>query len=160
MWIKSKKIEIIFYDFDGVMTDNRVLINSAGVECVWVHRGDGLAVAEIAAHGVRQYILSSERDPVVQRRAEKLGIPAELGVRDKAEMVRTLAHYAGVPLGASCAFVGNDVNDLSAMRIVGLAICPSDADIRVVKVAQLVLSRPGGHGVIRELLDHCRFAEA
>lgn len=145
-------IDLICYDFDGVMTDNRVLVDQDGREAVMVNRGDGLAVAAFKRLGVPQMILSTETNPVVARRAEKLGIPVLQGLGDKA---RTLSEHAagkGISL-ARVVFIGNDVNDLGVMRLVGWPTAPSDAHSSVLAIARLVTSARGGYGVIREFLD-------
>ena len=83
--------DLICYDFDGVMTDNRVYISEAGVESVIVNRSDGLAIAALNRLNVRQTIISTEENPVVGVRAKKLKIPVLQGVSDKAERLKRLA---------------------------------------------------------------------
>ena len=78
-----KGIELIIYDFDGVMTDNRVLVDENGEEAVFVHRGDGLAIAAMKKAGIKQVIISTEKNRVVTARAKKLKIDVIQGVNDK-----------------------------------------------------------------------------
>ena len=70
-----KKINLIVYDFDGVMTDNKVFVDQKGREMVQVNRADGLGISEIKKLGIEQIIVSTENNPVVSVRAIKLGIP-------------------------------------------------------------------------------------
>ena len=85
---KLARVRVLFYDFDGVMTDNRVLVDQNGTESVFVNRSDGLAVARLKKNGYTQVIVSTETNPVVERRAEKLGIPVIHGVDNKGEIIR------------------------------------------------------------------------
>jgi YrbI family 3-deoxy-D-manno-octulosonate 8-phosphate phosphatase len=147
----EKLPELIVYDFDGVMTDNRVFVSETGDESVSVNRSDGLAVSRIRDElGIKQLILSTEINPVVQRRAEKLGIEAINGAADKAE---TLVEYMRErEIGTDdVLMIGNDINDLGVMRLCGRSCCPQDAEPEVLKAADLVIQRNGGEGVIREL---------
>lgn len=134
------------------MTDNRVLLSENGIESVMVSRSDGLAVSAIRKMGLPQIILSTETNGVVAARAAKLRIPVLQGLESKET---TLAHYAegnGIAL-AGAVYIGNDVNDLEAMRLVGYPIAPWDADERVKKIAFHVTKARGGEGVVREFYE-------
>ncbi|MGE0866409.1 MAG: KdsC family phosphatase [Vicinamibacterales bacterium] len=148
---------MIVYDFDGVMTDNRVLVNEDGVESVFVNRSDGLAVSIIKKHGIPQLILSTEENKVVAARARKLGIPVLQAIADKAGTLSAYCaeHGYGLP---EVLFVGNDINDEPAMRLVGFGVCPSDAADEIKAIATLVVGAAGGYGALRELLRHLDFS--
>jgi 3-deoxy-D-manno-octulosonate 8-phosphate phosphatase (KDO 8-P phosphatase) len=146
-----KNIKHLVYDFDGVMTDNRVLVDQDGKEAVFVNRSDGLAVGEIKKLGLTQIIVSTERNSVVGARAKKLGLPVVQSVEDKAAAVRQYAQENNYRLEET-AFIGNDLNDLEAMRLVGWPIAPADAQDEVKKIAKVVLQTKGGYGVVREIL--------
>ncbi len=145
------QVDLVVYDFDGVLTDNRVLVDERGVEAVRVNRSDGLAMDRIRAQGIAQLILSTERNPVVAARARKLRLPTLQGVDDKAAALeRYCARNEKDP--ARVVYFGNDVNDLAAMRLAGWAVCPADAAEEVRAEADLVLCACGGAGVVREWL--------
>lgn len=146
------QIELIVYDFDGVMTDNRVLVFQDGREAVFCHRGDGLGVGLIRRLGPRQLVLSTETNPVVAARAAKLGLEAVQDCRDKALALSRLLTERGLD-PARVLYVGNDVNDLAAMRLVGWPVAPADAHPAVLAVAKVVTQARGGFGVVRELAD-------
>ena len=148
-------IQLIIYDFDGVMTDNRALLMDDGREAVFVQRGDGLAVAMIKEMGIPQVILSTETNPIVAARARKLGIPVLRKVADKKGAVEALLKKRGVTR-EHVIFIGNDLNDEGAMLSVGWPIAPADACPQIKKISRIVLSTPGGYGVVRELLDLLR----
>lgn len=145
-------IDLICYDFDGVMTDNRVLVDQDGHESVMVNRGDGLAVAAFRKLGLAQMILSTETNPVVAARAAKLGIPVMHGLSDKAATLRAHTARDGIDLGR-VVFIGNDINDLAVMKLVGWPVAPADAHPSILAIARLVTVARGGYGVIREFLD-------
>jgi YrbI family 3-deoxy-D-manno-octulosonate 8-phosphate phosphatase len=150
MKVDKKDVGLVIYDFDGVMTDNTAVVFQDGMEAVVVNRSDGLGVSRLKKMGVEQMILSTETNPVVQARAAKLGIVAVHACEDKGRKVREIAKEKSVSLD-KIMYVGNDVNDLEAMKIVGLAIAPADACPEVLEVARYVTKAVGGRGVVREI---------
>jgi YrbI family 3-deoxy-D-manno-octulosonate 8-phosphate phosphatase len=145
-------ITLVVLDFDGVLTDNAVWILQDGTEMVRCDRSDGLGLAMLTAAGVTVVVMSTETNPVVAARCRKLGLPCMQGVADKGrELAAVIAGQRLDP--ARVAYVGNDINDLSAMAVVGLPVAVADAHPRVRASAVLVLTRPGGHGAVRELCD-------
>lgn len=146
-------IVCIFYDFDGVMTDNRVLVSEDGKESVFVNRSDGLAVSEIRKAGIDQIIVSTEKNAVVEKRAQKLGIDVIHGVDNKADIIMRICKEKGYNL-AEVMFVGNDINDLSALSICGYKGCPLDAVEEVKEICDWISDKNGGYGVIRDLYGY------
>ena len=143
---------LIVYDFDGVMTDNRVTVDEHGTEYVTVHRGDGYGVRMIkdSLH-IPQIILSTEANPVVVRRAEKLKIPVIHNAGDsKADILKKYLSENGFDL-KNVMYIGNDLNDYDAMQLCGIKCCPSDAEPEITAAADYVFGARGGFGVIREL---------
>ena len=141
-----------FYDFDGVMTNNKAYLNQNGIESVQIHRSDGLAVREIAKLDLLQIIVSTEENQVVSQRAKKLGIPCLQDISDKKKSVIKFCKENNLSL-SSIAFVGNDINDKDVMQEVSLSICPADAHSSIRQISDIVLKTKGGDGVIREILD-------
>jgi len=148
-------IKIIFYDFDGVMTDNKVYVDQKGNEMVQVNRADGLGVSEINKLGVKQIIISTEKNPVVTTRAKKLGIYCLQGIENKKDVLKNYCKKNDINL-KNVAFVGNDTNDKEAMEISGYSFCPADAHDSIKAIVNHVFCKNGGHGVVRELLDLIR----
>jgi YrbI family 3-deoxy-D-manno-octulosonate 8-phosphate phosphatase len=97
-------------------------------------------------------IVSKERNPVVRARAAKLGVDVVSGVDGKAAVVREWLAGRGISAGRA-AYLGNDVNDLEPMRLVGWPVAVADAHPAVRQGARLTLTRAGGHGAVRELCD-------
>jgi len=147
-----RAVRLVVFDFDGVFTDNRVWVSETGEESVACWRGDGLGLRRLDAVGVPYLIVSTEPNPVVARRAEKLRARCVHGVDDKLAVVRDEAGSVGVDLSA-VVYLGNDVNDASCLEAVGLPVVPADAWPEVVPLARWVLDRPGGRGCVRELCD-------
>src|SRR5262249_5207629 len=143
---------LVVFDFDGVMTDNRVWVGEQGSELVACDRSDGLGLAMLRGLGLDLLVLSTETNPVVGSRCRKLALPYEQGVADKADRLRRLLHERGIA-PSDVIYVGNDVNDLDCMRLVGCGVAVADAHPDVRRVADLTLTRAGGHGAVRELCD-------
>lgn len=150
-----RRPRLLVLDFDGVMTDNRVWVNEAGEESVSFDRGDGLGIRLLASAGVEVIVLSTEENPVVAARCRKLAIRFLQGLADKAAALSSWLDQEGID-GAEVAYLGNDVNDLGCMAMVGLAIAVADAHHEVRRAAHLVLDRPGGFGAVREACDLIR----
>lgn len=151
--METKNIDLIIYDFDGVMTDNRVLVDENGKESVFCNRSDGLAISKIKQLGVPQMIVSTETNKVVETRAKKLKIPVLQGVDNKKEIVEKYCQEQNVDL-KKVIYVGNDINDLEIMKAVGQAIAPADASQEIKDIANVITRAGGGEGVIRELLKY------
>jgi len=145
-------VDAVVTDFDGVHTDDRVYVDQDGRETVAVSRGDGMGVARLREAGVRMLILSSEINPVVAARARKLGVPVLQGQADKATALRKWLADEGLD-PARVAYVGNDVNDLGCLALVGWPIAVPDAHRSVLAAARVTLTRPGGEGAVRELCE-------
>ncbi len=145
-------IQALVTDFDGVHTDDHAYVSQDGTEQVRVSRGDGMGVALLRRTGVPMLILSTETNPVVAARAAKLKMDVLHGVDDKAGALRTWIEANGLD-PAHVVYVGNDVNDLPAMSLVGWPVAVADARPEVREAARLVLSRPGGDGAVREICD-------
>ncbi len=143
---------LVVFDFDGVMTDNRVFITEDGLESVACHRGDGMGLAALRAAGFALAVLSTETNRVVSARCQKLGIPCRQGLADKGAALRALAAELGVAM-ENVMFVGNDLNDVECMRLAGTAVAVADAHPSALREADRVLSKEGGRGAVRELCD-------
>jgi D-sedoheptulose 7-phosphate isomerase len=147
-----KHVSLVVFDFDGVMTDNRVRVHQSGDEAVWCHRGDGWGIARLKEAGFEIVVLSTETNPVVAARCRKLKIEAIHGCDDKRSALQQFAR--GRNLSAEqIAYVGNDVNDLACMQWVGWPIAVADAVPEVRAIAKWVTRLPGGRGAVREVAD-------
>ena len=132
-------IKLLVYDFDGVMTDNKVFVDQHGNEMVQVNRADGLGISEIRKLGIQQMILSKETNPVVAARAEKLDLFCLQGVDNKGQALTEYCNVHQISL-SHVAYVGNDINDLDVMQLVGITFCPADAHVSIKEISQFILS--------------------
>ena len=149
-----EKIELLVLDFDGVVTDNRVWVDEEGHEMVAANRGDSLIMRTLEKAGTQVVILSSEVNPVVAARARKMKIEAihGVGLEDKAAVLQNLLKERKIdPLHV--AYIGNDLNDLPCFDEVGWAIAVADAQPEVLRAADFVTQKTGGHGAVREVCD-------
>jgi YrbI family 3-deoxy-D-manno-octulosonate 8-phosphate phosphatase len=145
-------VDLLVLDFDGVMTDDRVLVDQNGTEAVWCHRGDGWGIARLREAGIAIVVISTEVNPVVSARCRKLRIDAVQACDDKLQALQALARERGL-VSSRIAYVGNDVNDLPSLRWVGVPIAVADASPHVRAACRHVTSRPGGRGAVREVAD-------
>ncbi len=145
-------VRLLVLDFDGVMTDNRVLVHEDGTESVWCHRGDGWGIARLREAGCPVLVLSTETNGVVGARCRKLGVECVQGQADKGAALAALLAERGIA-PAAVAYVGNDVNDLECLRLVGVPIVVADATPVARAEARLVTAAAGGYGAVREVAD-------
>jgi YrbI family 3-deoxy-D-manno-octulosonate 8-phosphate phosphatase len=148
-------VSALVMDFDGVFTDNAVWLSERGEESVRCDRGDGLGLGLLRQAGLPMLVISKEQNPVVQARCAKLAIECFHGVDEKLPVLKAWAAAKGVPR-EQLLYVGNDVNDLECLEWAGCGVVVADAHRDVLGVADLVLTRPGGHGALRELADLIR----
>jgi YrbI family 3-deoxy-D-manno-octulosonate 8-phosphate phosphatase len=149
-----QQVKLLVLDFDGVVTDNRVWTDEQGHEMVAASRSDSLIMGRLKKSGVEVVIISSEVNPVVAARAAKMGVEAihGVGLDHKAGVLQDLLETRKID-PAHVVYVGNDINDLPCFEIVGWAVAVADALPEVLRGADFVLTRNGGHGAVRELCD-------
>lgn len=145
-------VRMVVFDFDGVMTDNRVYVLEDGREAVVCSRGDGMGLVLLREQGTSVFVISKERNPVVTARCNKLKIPCYQGVDEKATLFQRLVAEQGLSMD-EVIFVGNDVNDVACMQLARWGVAVADAHPAALAVADLILEKPGGHGAVRELCD-------
>ena len=146
------EIDALVFDFDGVLTDNKVLVHEDGSESVLCNRADGLAFDVLRKLKMPTYILSTETNTVVTQRAKKLKIPVIQGASNKFDTLAKLCAEEHYDIN-KVLFIGNDLNDYQVMKACGCCACPSDSQPKSKQISSHVLSSAGGEGVARELLD-------
>jgi len=147
-----RSLRLIVFDFDGVFTDNTVIVTEDGQEAVVCWRGDGLGLSKIRRRGIEMRIISTEVNPVVTARSRKLQLECLQGCDDKLTALKALATQRGLSAG-EIAFMGNDINDAECLAWVGLPVVPADAHEAVVPLARLTMRASGGRGAVREFCD-------
>ncbi|MDX1707156.1 MAG: HAD hydrolase family protein [Desulfobacterales bacterium] len=147
-----RRIRLIAFDFDGVFTNNMVYVLQDGSEAVRCSRSDGIGLQKLKNLGIETVIISTEANPVVSARAQKLKIRCFQNCEDKRQKLKSVARQSSISLD-EIAFVGNDINDEPCLSFVGLPIVVKDAHPDVVSLAQYQTQNPGGHGAVREICD-------
>ncbi len=145
-------VDVLVFDFDGVLTNNFVYLDQNGLESVICSRADGLAFDVLRKLQKPTYILSTEKNQVVTARAKKLKVPVLQGVSNKSEALKELIEKEGFDL-QNILYVGNDLNDYQAMKLCGFSACPADSHPKIKEIADIALKTNGGNGIVRELLE-------
>lgn len=147
--------QLVVYDFDGVLTNNKIFLREDGLESAVFNRSDGLAISLINKLKLPQIILTTETNKIVEMRAKKLRIPVIKGVKDKKKVLSDYCRKNNISL-KRVIYVGNDINDLGAMKMVGHSVCPADACDEIKNISKIVLNAKGGDGTARELLNYIK----
>jgi 3-deoxy-D-manno-octulosonate 8-phosphate phosphatase (KDO 8-P phosphatase) len=148
------KVKLLLMDCDGVLTDGRLYYSASGEEMKVFHVRDGHGIVEWHRAGNRSGIISGRRSSAVEMRAKELGIEfVYQGVSDKVAALREILRLANVDAG-EVAFIGDDIPDIDVMRAVGFSVAVGDAADEVKQAADLVTNAAGGHGAVREAIDH------
>lgn len=149
---KLAAVRLVGFDFDGVFTDNSVYVSDDGVESVRCWRSDGLGLSRLRSTGVQVFIISTEGNPVVAARAQKLKLPFRQAIEDKAAAILETCKELGIAPERTM-FVGNDINDIPAFNVVGLPVAVADAYPETYPHILYRTTKPGGHGAVREICD-------
>lgn len=149
---KLEDVRLLVLDFDGVLTDDSVIVKHDGTEAVLCHRGDGLGIERFRKGGGEVVVLSKETSPVVAARCQKLGIECIQGCDDKLPALKSLVAARGLER-REIAYVGNDVNDIECVDWAGVGIAVANACDNLKRVASWVTHRTGGRGAVREVCD-------
>jgi 3-deoxy-D-manno-octulosonate 8-phosphate phosphatase (KDO 8-P phosphatase) len=149
-----RRIRLVVLDVDGTMTDGRLYYGKDGeaLKAFDVRDGHGLRLLNVYG-GVKLAVLSGRRADLVQQRCQELSIEHVVGSsRAKGQAIEKIAADLGVPLEQT-AYMGDDVNDLPALRKVALSCAPQDAAPEVLEEVLWVSRRPAGRGAVRELCE-------
>jgi 3-deoxy-D-manno-octulosonate 8-phosphate phosphatase (KDO 8-P phosphatase) len=149
-----RAIKAVALDVDGVLTDGTFAWGPGGEEFKSFSFLDVMGVSLGRRAGLIFALISGEDSPLVDRFARKMGIAdVHKGCKDKAAALAAFLHKHQLQPSEVC-FVGDDVNDVSAMRLAGLAAAPATAHASALAAAGFVAQRPGGRGAVREVIDH------
>lgn len=150
---KLKRIELVIFDVDGVLTDDTVLIGPYGSEFKRFSIADGLGTHMAKKHGLKIAFLSGRPSPATQTRARELGVSEVFqGQVDKLTFYNQLKSRYDLN-DENVAFAGNDLVDVGVMKKCGLAIAVPGSPPSVLKEADYITKKPGGFGAAREVLD-------
>ena len=157
---RARRIKLMVFDVDGVLTDGRLWYTADGKELKVFHAFDGHGVKMLAEGGVRCAILSGRKAPAVTRRAKELGIDlVRQGIAAKREEFERMLKRLRLDAEAA-GYMGDDVVDLPVLRICGFACAPREAPASVRESVHYVCSAPAGAGAVRELCEFILQAQA
>ena len=147
-----KNIRAVIFDFDGVFTNNLVIVSEDGKESVVCNRADGIGLEMLRSLKIPMMIISSERNPVVKFRAKKLRLSVAHGVRNKFEEIVKFCESNKISYNDT-AFVGNDINDFDCMKKIGFPVAVADAADSIKQISLIILEKKGGMGAVREFCE-------
>jgi 3-deoxy-D-manno-octulosonate 8-phosphate phosphatase (KDO 8-P phosphatase) len=150
---RAKKIKLVIFDVDGVMTDGRIVLDENGTESKFFNVRDGHGIKMLTRAGIPSAIITGRSSKVVEYRGKELGIQyIRQGALNKAEVMGLLLKETGV-WPEEAVFMGDDMVDIPAMKMAGLAAAPSDAVTEVIECAHIITEVGGGRGAVRELCE-------
>jgi 3-deoxy-D-manno-octulosonate 8-phosphate phosphatase (KDO 8-P phosphatase) len=151
---KKKVIRLFLTDVDGVLTDAGMYYTEAGDELKKFNTRDGMGLKLLREAGIKTGIITTENTKMVERRAAKLKVDHLVqGAYPKVNAALEICKKEGISLEET-AYIGDDVNCLELLQVVGLAACPADAVRKIKSIPGiLLLEKKGGEGVVREFAD-------
>jgi YrbI family 3-deoxy-D-manno-octulosonate 8-phosphate phosphatase len=148
-----QRIRLFATDVDGVLTDAGMYYAESGDEWKKFNTRDGMGIKLLQRAGIITAIVTQERTKLVARRAEKLTIPElHQGVMDKLTVIWEMAARHGLSL-KQVAYIGDDVNDLEALKAVGFSASPADGMPNIAAAVDYVCQKKGGEGAVREIIE-------
>ncbi|ABI57568.1 KdsC family phosphatase [Alkalilimnicola ehrlichii MLHE-1] len=150
---RAAGVRLLVLDVDGVLTDGSVYMGHDGELCKGFHIHDGKGIRLLQQSGVEVALLTARRSPILERRAAELGIQQLIqGSGRKGIDLERLQSGLGIPAEA-CAYMGDDLQDLPALRRCGLAVTVADGHPLLTRHCHWQTRRPGGRGAVRELCE-------
>ncbi|MDY3983617.1 MAG: HAD-IIIA family hydrolase [Veillonellaceae bacterium] len=151
---RVKPIKLLILDVDGVLTDGAITYTNTGDESKTFSAKDGLGIVAAQKAGLTVAVITGRKSDIVRRRMTELGVShLYMGVGAKAEVLKKLLQKLGLQY-KEIAYIGDDLNDLAIMQVVGLAMAPADAVLEVQECAHKMLTHAGGHGAVREGIEY------
>ena len=150
---KAGKVKLLVLDVDGILSNGQIIYDANGIETKAFSVQDGIGVKSLARYGISTAIITGRTSKMVQKRAAELGVDHVVQGRDD-KLVALNELLADIDLThADCAYMGDDLPDIKAMQSVGFAATVPNAHSEVVNRSDMVTTRAGGHGAVREVCD-------
>ena len=148
------KIKLLILEVDGTRTNGQIHVSAQGELFKSFNAKDGHGIRSAIQEGVEVAIISTSNSrEIIGSRMKMLGISRwYAGPQDKLEVLQSWMQDLKVEK-ESIAFLGDDLNDRTIMEYVGLAACPQDAVEEIKLLVDVVLSKKGGEGCVREFID-------
>lgn len=150
---RLEKIKLLAMDIDGTLTDGGMYYTEAGDFMKRFYVRDGMGIDLLHKAGILTAFVTQEKNEIVIARAKKLNVSKVfLGCKKKDLAIKELADEFMLEID-EIAFIGDDVNDISALKTAGFSACPSDASPNVYPFVDYISSKQGGKGAVRELAE-------
>lgn len=151
---KAAKIKLILTDCDGVLTDTGTYYSVNGEELKRFSIRDGMGVERLRKYaGVETGIVTGEKTDIVRKRAEKLKMTEiHLGINNKDRLFKEIVERKKL-IPEEVAFIGDDSNDVTIMKLAGLTACPADATKFASDIADIIVESKGGYGAFRDFAE-------
>jgi len=150
---KLAKIKVVLADIDGVLTDGGLYYSTEGLQMKKFNVKDGMGAVMLKEKGYKVGIISSDKSPIAEARADKLKLDfVYYGVENKLDVIEKICNSQNISK-EEIAYMGDDEIDLDVLKNIGLSACPSDAIRQVKDSVNFISSKPGGQGAFRELAD-------
>jgi len=150
---KLKRIKLLLLDVDGVLTDGSIIYNDNGTETKIFNVKDGLGIRLLMEAGIKVGIVTGRSSKTLYHRCKNLGISLIFdGVHEKTSVLELISEQTGLH-AEEIAFVGDDLLDLPLLKSVGFSIAVADAHETVIENADMVTSKKGGDGAVREVCE-------
>ena len=147
------KINTFIFDYDGVMTDGKIILNNEGEPFRNANVKDGYALQLVQKLGYNVAVISGGYSPSMHKRFEALKISdVFLGVADKLVVLKDYIQKKGLS-PEQIVYMGDDIPDYLAMEYVGVPVCPSDAAEEIKRISVYISHQPGGNGCVRDIID-------
>ncbi|WP_249870463.1 KdsC family phosphatase [Oceanobacillus saliphilus] len=147
-------IKLIVLDVDGVLTDGKLYIGSDGEEYKSFNTQDGMGISLARYTGIKMAIITGRESAAVTKRASELNIDfVYQGIPDKLGVLEEIREKLAIDLDQIC-YIGDDINDLPIMKVIGFPCAPNDAVPIVKECVKYAADANGGEGAVREIIDH------
>ena len=149
-----KDIKFLILDVDGTLTDGGIYLSDEGVQFKKFNAKDGMGIRKAISKGIEVGIIShSYSSKMIDDRANMLGLKyVYVGEKPKLQVVDEWLSELGLSRN-EVAYMGDDINDLDVMKLVGCTACPADSSEEVLEISQKVMKKNGGAGAVREFID-------
>lgn len=146
-------IKLIAMDVDGTLTDGKIYYDSNGNEMKSFDVKDGMAIAQAANNGIELAIITGRKSTIVEKRAKELGVKhIYQGIHSKMQALECILNKLNITLN-EVMYIGDDINDIEIMKKVGYTACPVDAVDEIRKISNIISSKCGGNGAVREIIE-------
>ena len=150
---KCKQIKLVISDVDGVLTDGGMYYSSKGEMMKKFNAKDGMGVELLKQNNIKTILMTKEKSEIVTKRGKKIKADATLiGITQKEKKLDEICKKFKINK-INIGYIGDDINDQNAMKLVGLSASPSDAEKKIHDISDYICEKKGGDGAFREFVN-------